>query len=249
MLRRTGACLRALRRYGLPLAGAVAVCAAVAAVVVAVAWPTPRAAPVVGSCAAIASTIGALAAIHLSRQALDRTDRQLEESRRSLVLSRYPLLLPVHQAVAFPDSGGMVAPHPPAEERFALASAPTPAYAFLALTRDRLVIPVENVGAGPALRVSGTLWCSDGRNGALTGVPALAAGHSGVLAAVLRDDGRPVPADLRALVADDGGPAVAYQLDLDYVDVFAHARRTTALFDPRGRGAWHQLPGDEPGTR
>ncbi|MFG1673062.1 hypothetical protein [Micromonospora sp. NPDC049282] len=249
MLRRTAARLRALRRYGLTLAGTVAVCAAVAAVVVAVAWPTPRAAPVVGSFAAIASTVGALAAIHLSRQALARTDRQLEESRRSLVLSRYPLLLPVHQAVAFPDSGGMLAQHPPAEERFALASAPAPAYAFLAVTKDRLVIPVENVGAGPALRVSGRLWCSDGRSGPVTGVPALGAGHSGVLAAVLRGDGRPVPAELRALVAGDGGPAVAYQLDLDYVDVFGHARRNTALFDPRGRGAWHQLPGTEPGAQ
>ncbi|SCG61062.1 hypothetical protein [Micromonospora humi] len=248
MLRRTAARLRTLPRHGLTIAGALAVCAAVAAVVVAVAWPTPRAAPVVGSFAAIASTVGALAAIHLSRQALARTDRQLEESRRSLVLSRYPLLLPVHQAVAFPDTGGMVAPHPPAEERYALASAPAPAYAFLALTKDRLVIPVENVGAGPALRVSGTLWCSDGRSGPVTGVPALAAGHSGVLAAVLREDRRPAPVGLRALVADDGGPAVAYQLDLDYVDVFAHARRTSALFDPRGRGAWHHLPGDDPGA-
>ncbi|MFD6260526.1 hypothetical protein ACFWFK_05265 [Micromonospora chalcea] len=245
MLRRVKARLRAAGRYGLVFAGAVAVCAAVAAVVVAVAGPGQRAAPVVGSFAVIASTVGALAAVHLSRQALARTDQQLEESRRSLVLSRYPLLLPVHQAVAFPESGGMVAHHPPAEDRFVLASAPAPAYAFLAITKDRLVIPVENVGEGPALRISGMLWCSDGRSGPVTGVSALGAGRGGVLAAVLREDGRPAPEKLRAMVARATGPAVAYQLDLHYVDVFANARRTTALFDPRGRGAWQHTYDDE----
>lgn len=245
MLRRVRARLKAVGRHGLVFAGAVATCAAVAAVVVAVAGPGQRAAPIVGSFAVIASTVGALAAIHLSRQALARTDRQLEETRRSLVLSRYPLLLPVHQAVAFPDSGGMVTHHPPAEDRFALASAPEPAYAFLAITKNRLVVPVENVGEGPALRVSGTLWCSDGRSGPVTGVSALGAGRSGVLAAVLSHDGRPTPERLRAMVARDTGPAIAYQLDLHYVDVFANARRTTALFDPRGRGAWQHSYDDE----
>ncbi|MFI8804155.1 hypothetical protein [Micromonospora chalcea] len=245
VLRRVRARLRSAGRYGLVFAGAVAVCAAVASVVVAIAGPGQRAAPIVGSFAVIASTVGALAAIHLSRQALARTDRQLEETRRSLVLSRYPLLLPVHQAVAFPDSGGMVAHHPPAEDRFALASAPEPAYAFLAVTKDRLVIPVENVGEGPALRVSGTLWCSDGRSGPVSGVSALGAGRSGVLAAALSHDERPAPEQLRAMLLQDSGPAVAYQLDLHYFDVFTNARRTTALFDPRGRGAWQHAYDDE----
>ncbi|WP_433285602.1 hypothetical protein [Micromonospora sp. CA-244673] len=254
MLRRTWTWLRGsaghglalARGYGLALAGTLAICAAGTAVVVAFNWPTQRAAAVAGSFAAVASTIGVLAAIYLSRQALSRTDRQLTETRRSLVLSRYPLLLPIHQSVAFPDSGGMLAQHPPAQERFALTSAPAPAYAFLAVTKDRFIVPVENVGEGPALRVRGTLWCSDGRNGPVDGVPALGAGRTGVMAAVIRADGRPLPEEFRAAL--DDGMSTAYWLDLDYADVFANPRRTAALFDPRGIGAWHYVRGHEPGT-
>ncbi|MET8349038.1 hypothetical protein [Micromonospora sp. NPDC005206] len=248
MPRWTRRLLRGAGRYGLALAGAVAVCAAGTAVVVAFTWPTQQAAAVAGSFAAIASTIGVLAAIHLSRQALSRTDRQLAETRRSLVLSRYPLLLPIHQSVAFPDSGGMLAQHPPAQERFALTSAPAPAYAFLAIAKDRFLMPVENVGEGPALRIRGTLWCSDGRNGPVAGVPVLGVGRTGVMAAVIRADGRPLPEALRSMTARDAGPSIAYWLDLEYVDVFANPRRTTALFDPRGLGAWHYVQGHEPGT-
>ncbi|WP_262281670.1 hypothetical protein [Micromonospora sp. MA102] len=244
--RRTWAWLRGAGRYGLVLAGALAVCAAGAALVVAFTWRAQRAAPVAGSFAAVASTIGVLAAIYLSRQALSRTDRQLTETRRALVLSRYPLLLPIHQSVAFPDSGGMLAQHPPAQERFALTSAPAPAYAFLAVAKDRFLIPVENVGEGPALRVRGTLWCADGRNGRVDGVAALGAGRTGVLAAVIRADGRPLPEEFRTALDDAMG--VAYWVDLDYADVFAYPRRTVALFDPRGLGAWHYVPGHEPGT-
>lgn len=240
--------LRGAGRYGLALAGAVAVCAAATALVVAFTWRAQRAAAVAGSFSAIASTIGVLAAIYLSRQALSRTDRQLTETRRSLVLSRYPLLLPVHQSVAFPDSGGMLAQHPPAQERFALTSAPAPAYAFLAIAKDRFLVPVENVGEGPALRVRGTLWCSDGRNGPVDGVPALGAGRTGVMTAVIRADGRPLPEELRSMTSQDAGPSIAYWLDLEYADVFANPRRTTALFDPRGLGAWHYVQGHEPGT-
>ena len=69
--------------------------------------------------------------------------------------------------------------------------------------------------------------------------------ETGVLAAVLSHDGRPTPERLRAMVARDTGPAIAYQLDLHYVDVFTNARRTTALFDPRGRGAWQHSYDDE----
>ncbi|GAB3345686.1 hypothetical protein GCM10027452_16830 [Micromonospora halotolerans] len=245
VLRRTWTGLRGAGKYGLVLAGALAVCAAGAALVVAFTWRAQRAAAVAGSFAAIASTIGVLAAIYLSRQALSRTDRQLTETRRALVLSRYPLLLPVHQSVAFPDSGGMLAQHPPAQERFALTSAPAPAYAFLAVAKDRFLIPVENVGEGPALRVRGTLWCSDGRNGAVDGVAALGAGRTGVMAAVIRADGRPLPEAFRSFSEHDG---VTYWLDLEYADVFAYPRRTVALFDPRGIGAWHYVRGHEPGT-
>jgi hypothetical protein len=248
VLRWAKALLRAIRRFGLVVAGAVAVCAAITAVVVAFTWPTQRAASVAGSFAVIASTVGALAAIHLSRQALSRTDRQLAEARRSVVLSRYPLVLPIHQAVTFPDSGGLLAQHPPAEERFALTAAPTPAYAFLAVTKDRLLIPVENVGEGPALRIRGALWCSDGRNGPIAGAPALGTGRTGVMVAVIRTDGRPLPAEFRSVLADRSVPTTAYWLDLEYADVFANTRRTAALFDPRGTGAWHYVHGHEPGA-
>ncbi|MGY0004012.1 hypothetical protein ACW0Q9_08930, partial [Micromonospora sp. I033] len=109
----------------------------------------------------------------------------------------------------------------------------------------RFLVPVENVGEGPALRIRGTLWCSDGRNGPVTGVPALGVGRTGVLAVTLRADGRPLPEEFRSMTEHDG---VAFWLDLEYADVFANPRRTAALFDSHGRGAWHYVQGHEPGT-
>src|SRR5258706_431151 len=113
-LRWVQAAYRTAARYGLVAVGAVAVCAAAAAVVLAFPLPAQRASAVPDAFAAIASTIGVLAALYLSRQALLRTDRELAAARRSAVLSKYPLVLPVHQSVTFPESSGLVAAHPPA---------------------------------------------------------------------------------------------------------------------------------------
>jgi hypothetical protein len=229
------------------MAGALAACAVVAAVLVALAGPAPRAAAVAGSLAAIASTTGTLLAVHLSRQALSRSGDQLAAARRAIVLGRYPLLLPVHQPVAFPDSGGRLAAHPPAESRFALTSPPAGAYAFVADTRDRLFIPMENAGEGPAIRIRATLWCADGRSGSAAGVSALGAGRAGVMVATIRSCGAELPAKFQACIREYAVVTNAYWLELEYHDVFDNIRRGTAFFDPRGTGAWHYIHGHEPG--
>ena len=178
----------ALSRNGQPwlgLIGAVVLVAVGLALWFALAGPTGRAGAVAGALAAAASTVAALAAIYLSKEALARTDRQLASSFRATVLSRYPLLLPIHQSVSFPDSGGNIAAHPPSEERFRLSSAQSASYAFVADTKDGFIIPIENVGEGPALGIVGRLWRSDGCVAELVGPSALGAGRVAVMTALL----------------------------------------------------------------
>lgn len=227
---------------GTPWLGLVAV-PAVTAVAVAV-WfaatgPVGRAAAVVGSLSALASVTAALTALYLSRQALSRTDLQLAHARRVTMLSRYPLLLPVHQSVSFPASSGLVAAHPPTVDRFTLHPPEPGTYAFVADARDRFVVPVENAGEGPALRVQGTLWHRDGRTGSLVGPTVVGAGRTAVFTTRLDVSSGEPPADFRATKQGNRGGVEAYWLEMSYVDVFGNRLGSHALFDPRGLGAWH----------
>jgi hypothetical protein len=216
----------------------------------AVAGPADRASSVAGALAAAASTLAALAAIYLSREALARTDRQMAASERATVLSLYPLLLPIHQSVAFPESGGMLALHPPAEERFALESANLGCYAFVADTNERFIIPVENAGEGPALRITGRLWRSDGAAGEVIGPSALGAGRIAIMTARLRPDQSGLPGVFQEAIVAIGEPEHGpyFWLDLSYTDVFQNTLGACALFDPRGVGGWrhNQSPRIEP---
>jgi type II secretory pathway pseudopilin PulG len=239
-----------------PKLGAVAVlivAAVAAAVLFAIAGPAGRASAVASALAAVAATTAALAAIYLSREALARTDQQLSAAERATILSRYPLLLPIHQSVAFPESGGNIAPHPPTHDRFRLDSESLGSYAFVADTKDRFIIPVENVGEGPALRISGRLWRSDGALGDVVGPSALGAGRVAIMTARLQDEQETLPGAfeeaIKATGEPQGGPY--YWLDLSYADVFENALGACALFDPRGLGAWrhHYGPRIEPTTR
>jgi hypothetical protein len=206
--------------------------------------PTARAGAVGSVLAALASITAALTALHLSSEALDRTDRQLALARDVTVLARYPLLLPVHQSVAFPESTGVLAAHPPARDRFRLTP-PTPGtYAFLEDTNGRFVIPVENAGEGPALDVRGTLWRDDGCSGAIVGPTALRAGNLMVMTAALGQQAS-LPdwttAALNRFLGADREDSGFYCLELIYTDVFANELRARAVFDSRGSGGWRHV--------
>jgi hypothetical protein len=229
----------------LVLAACAVLTVVIAALVFAFLGPSGRTDAVSGALAAVASTGTALVAVYLSVEALRRTDDQLAAAWQATVLSRYPLLLPVHQSVAFPESAGVIARHPPTEDRFRLDAPYLGSYAFVADTRDRFVIPVENAGEGPALRVSGELWRSDGALGALAGPSVLGAGRMAVMTAELRGGGPALPdafaAGIRSCGESEG--VTYYWLNLSYVDVFGNALQACALFDPRGLGAWHHTHG------
>ena len=167
------------RVSALTLAASVIGAGVIGALVFAFTGPSGRTDAVSGALAAMASTGTALVAVYLSLQALHRTDDQLAGAWRATVLSRYPLLLPIHQSVTFPDSAGILADHPPTQDRYRLAPPQLGSYAFVADTKDRFVIPVENAGEGPALRISGKLWRSDGAQGDVVGLGPRRRAHSG----------------------------------------------------------------------
>lgn len=227
----------------LTLIGIVALAAVGLALWFALTGPAGRAGAVADALAATASTVAALVAIYLSREALGRTDRQLESSYRATVLTQYPLLIPIHQTVSFPDSGGNLAAHPPTEERFRLSSAQSASYAFVADTKDRFIVPIENVGEGPALSVSGHLWRSDHSIGELIGPSALGAGRVAIMTVVLQQAARELPDAFNAAieVPGEGGIGPCYWLELSYSDVFGNALGASALFDPKGLGTWRYM--------
>lgn len=205
--------------------------------------PDSRAGAVVGALAAIASTTAALTALHLSRNALARTDQQLAHARLVTVLSRHPLLLPVHQSVAFPDSSGALAAHLPTQDRFKLIPPPVGTYAFVADTPGTFLVPIENAGEGPALNVVGTLWHQDGTRGLLAGPTTVGAGKTAVYRAALSEQAEPLPDGFAKALAAAGeaGTIGCFWLETQYSDLFANAVATTAYFDPRGLGGWKTI--------
>jgi hypothetical protein len=229
----------------LTLAACAVLAVVIAALVFAFVGPSGRTDAVSSALAGVASTGTALVAVYLSVQALRRTDDQLASAWQATVLSRYPLLLPVHQSVAFPESAGVIAHHPPTEDRFRLEAPHLGSYAFVADTKDHFVIPIENAGEGPALRISGKLWRADGALGAIAGPSVLGAGRMAVMTADLHGGDAAIPDAFAEVIKSCGGPrgATYYWLDLSYVDVFGNALGACALFDPRGLGTWHHTHG------
>ena len=230
------------RRPGLVIVGLLIVAAVGAALWFALAGPASRAGDVASAFAALASTLAALAAIYLSREALARTDEQLASARMATILSRYPLLLPIHQSVAFPDSSGRMNFHPPSEDRFELKSASAGCYAFVEDTaKDKFIIPVENAGEGPALGITGRLWRNDGALGEVTGPATLATNCTAIMTAQLQGAGTDLPEAFKNEIhrVGDRTRSTYFWLDLSYFDVFNNARSARAMFDPHGMGAWH----------
>ncbi|MFI9388097.1 hypothetical protein [Kutzneria sp. NPDC052558] len=230
--------MTARRRTGMPrlwFIAALAVVAVLTAFWFAATGTDARAGAISSALAALASTVAAVTALHLSREALKRTDEQLARSRREMMLSRYPLLVPAHQSVSFPNSSGAIASHPPTAERFRLTPPEAGVYAFVVDANNRFVVPVDNLGEGPALQVTGRLWRSDRTCGDLVGPTAIAAGHTVIMTASLAQTPLELPTAF-APTALDG--QLCHWLELHYTDVFGNPVTTEALFDPRGLGAW-----------
>jgi hypothetical protein len=227
---------------GLAVVGPLIVAAIGAAVWFALTGPVGRSGDVSSAFAALASTLAALTAIYLSREALARTDRQLAAARTATILSRYPLLLPIHQSVTFPDSSGRISSHPPSVDQFELKSASAGCYAFIEDTvKDKFIIPIENAGEGPALGITGQLWRNDGAVGKVAGPATLATGSTAIMTAELQGAGRSLPEEFKKEIHRIGDRArgTYFWLDLSYFDVFNNARSARAMFDPRRMGAWH----------
>lgn len=210
--------------------------------------PDARAGAVVGALAALASTTAALTALHLSRQSLARTDQQLAHARLVTTLSRRPLLLPVHQSVTFPDSSGTLAAHPPTMERFKLNPPPAGVYAFVADTNSRFLIPIENAGEGPALKISGELWHHSGARGRLVGPTAVGAGRIAIFSATISEGTDELPQGFLDAIRTAGAPdnCDRYWLETGYCDVFSNALTGKAFFDSRGLGRWEFTSTDAP---
>ncbi len=241
MLSRLSRRLFARRGPRLGLVAVVVIAAIGAALFFALKGPDARAGAIAGALSAAASAMAALTALHLSREALSRTDQQLAHARLVMTLSRRPLLLPVHQSVSYPDSSGRLAAHPPTADRFMLRPPDVGSYAFVADTNDTLLLPIENSGEGPAIRVVGGLWHRSGRKGSLVGPTVIGAGKSAIFTVRL---GAPIDDLPTAFLEAVGGVGRGeghdfYWLELTYDDVFGNSLSGWAFFDPRGLGAWH----------
>jgi hypothetical protein len=205
--------------------------------------PADRAGAVASALVALASSAAALTALYISREGLARTDLQLANARLAIVLSRYPVLVPLHQSVVFPETSGLVAHHPPSVERFRLTGAAAGTYAFIQDTNDRYLLPVENAGEGPALEITGRLWSADGRHADLQGASMIGKGRTAVYRGLLAPAGArqlPVPERLAECRAEPGAPP-GFLLELTCTDVFGNAFTASAVFDPAGVGAWRAL--------
>ena len=235
--RRRGSGVAVLRvRY----AAVLALLAWAAGLGFAVFGPADRAGSVAAALVALASSSAALTALYISREGLARTDLQLENARLAIVLSRYPILVPVHQSVVFPETSGVVAHHPPSVQRFRMTGAAAGTFAFIQDTNDRYLLPVENAGEGPALEVTGSLWSADGRHAALHGASMIGKGRTAVLAGTLAAPARKAPERLSECQAEPGAPP-RFLVELAYTDVFRNEFTASAVFDSAGVGAWRAL--------
>jgi hypothetical protein len=202
--------------------------------------PANRAAAVGSALVALASAAAALTALYISGEGLLRTDEQLTNAHRALVLSRYPILVPMHQSVGYAENSGLLAHHPPSADRFRLTGTSVATYAFIQDTNDRYLLPVENSGEGPALEVSGALWASDGRRAELRGASMIGRGRTIILSGTLAATAAPAPERLAECQAGPG-TAPGFLIELTYVDVFGNLFTASAVFDPGGVGAWRKL--------
>lgn len=227
------------RRAVLIAVATLAIAAVITALIIAVTSPPRAASAITGVLTASASITAALTALFLSTAALTRSDRQLLAGVRALQASRLPYLAPLHESQMMPGSGSLME-YPPTEQRLPSMPNSSGIALFLADTRNRFLLPIENVGVGPALNLEGELGCSDGRVGRLTGAAFVAVGSRVTLAAEVHTASTSPPDEVVSMAnAFDG--RIYYWIELEYEDVFGIQHLSRAIFDSRGIGAWRQL--------
>lgn len=191
-----------------------------------------RAAAVVGVLVAVASTLAALSALYLSTAMLSRSDRQLAATLQAMQVGQLPYLAPLHESSERRDSAPALK-RPPAELPFSL---PDRGEYFRLDKRDFAVLPIANLGVGPAIHVAGALWCSDGRRGDLEGVRVVAPGARALFSVRLETGSAPHPELLTQTVQRMSDPT--FFLEVFYEDVFGKRHVLRALFNPAGIGEW-----------
>lgn len=230
----------------LALAG-VAIALVASALAFAFLGPAARAGAVASVFTAVASLLAALSAVYLSREALARTDSQVAMSRQALVLSRFPLVVPLHDPIHYPGGSGQLVAHPPAEERYVLDSQTSSTFAFLTERDGTCYVPLGNVGEGAALGLQGTLWCSNGKHCALRGSSVLGAKEKTTMVGRLESTVAPLPQGLvdhlESLPSESRVAIDHFWLSMEYMDVFQNRCQSVAVFSPHGVGSWRLMGG------
>jgi hypothetical protein len=235
------------RRPSVLVLAIIAIALVASALAFAFLGPASRAGAVASVLTAVASLLAALSAIYLSREALARTDSQVAINRRALVLSRFPLLVPLHEPVHYPGGSGQLVAHPPAQDRYVLDPQSSSTFAFLTERDGTCYVPLENVGEGAALGLRGALWCSNGKHCAVRGSSVLGAKQKTTMVGRLESTNAPLPqafADhLESLPSDSRVAFEHFWLSLEYRDVFQNPRESFAVFYPHGVGSWRLVGG------
>jgi hypothetical protein len=248
-------------------------------------WPAVAAAPwavaVGGAVAAwflpssrsaiVLNLVAVLAALYLGVRAYRISVLQAEQTARTIVLSRQPLLTAVHEPAGW-SSESVKDAWFPAEQPFPVsAGAPEPqaaaARAFSVLVEmtrkgervDRALVYLRNVGEGPAMITTARLWSGLGLVGGLRGSASVGAGGTEAFTCELRQDpafsetmtgtatrwaADEQEADVLRAEWQSRKPERLYFLEVSYHDIFGTSTNRPVLrswFDPCGRGQWRVL--------
>lgn len=208
---------------------AIGIAAAIGALAFAMFGEVERGGVVAGALASVGTLAVASAALYVSHQSVVRSEEQIQESRRALELSYTPVIVPIHNVGGLPAATGTLAKHPPAEERYTLSTPSRTDYAFVEESDGTCFVPIQNVGPGPALRISVRLRGPQGSVGNALNRSALVAGGVAQLSLRLSDK-----------VRWEGGASFdrAYALEIECEDVFGRTHLTSAHFETAGTGAW-----------
>jgi hypothetical protein len=221
--------------------------------------------------AVVLNLIAVLAALYLGVRAYRISVLQAEQTARTIMLSRQPLLSAVHEPAGWP-SGSVKDAWYPAEQPYLIGEDPAEpiatsvALAFTVLVEmtrkgeriDRALVYLRNVGEGPAMITAARLWSGLGLAGSLRGSASVGAGGVEAFSCELRQDPSiEVMADTAARWATDPREAAAlraewesrkserlYFLEVSYHDIFGPATGQSVLrswFDSSGRGQWRAL--------
>jgi hypothetical protein len=149
--------------------------------------------------------------ITISQGQLEQTQSEIALSRNEVEEAHRPIVVALADHRRMSVAGPHMAPEGPCKP-----SAPA---------NGRLIVPIENIGTGPALRIEASVSLRDEKGGPVAGN---ASGDTALGA--LRADGRlPLPFEVRGLLA---GAAPAFEITVTYDDVAERRWRTSDVYLP-----------------